>query len=63
MKKQKPLIQTNPHLKNPKKYRKALIMSVASSTAFETGASVESIVRALTGKGERKQVKKPRKTA
>ena len=31
-----------------------------SSTAIETGAAVESIVRALTGKGKRKQAKKPR---
>ena len=60
MKKQKPLIATNPYLRNPKKYRKALILSVASSTAIETGASVKSIVRTLTGKGKRKQAKKPR---
>ena len=60
MKKQKPLIKTNPYLKNPKKYRKALLLTVASSTAIETGASVESIVRTLTDKGKRKQAKKPR---
>jgi hypothetical protein len=36
-----------------------LILSVASSTAFETGASVESIIRTLTGKEKRKQAKKP----
>jgi hypothetical protein len=57
--KKTPLIETNPHLKNPKKYRKALILSVASSTAIETGASVESIVRTLTGKRKKKQGKKP----
>ena len=45
--KNKPLIETNPHLKIPAKYRKALIVNVASSTAVETGASVESIVRIL----------------
>jgi len=39
----KPLIETNPHLKDPAKYRKALIAKVASSTAIETGASIESI--------------------
>jgi hypothetical protein len=57
--KNKPLIETNPYLRNPKKYRKALIFSVASSTAIETGASVESIVRTLTGKEKRKQAMKP----
>jgi hypothetical protein len=60
MKKQKPLIETNPYLSNPKKYRKALILSVASSTSIETGAAVESIARTLTGKGKKKQAKKPR---
>ena len=58
--KNKPLIETNPHLKVQAKYRRALILSVASSTAIETGASVESIVRTLTGKGKRKQAMKPR---
>ena len=45
--KQKPLIETNPYLCDPEKLRKALITSVASSTAIETGASVESIARML----------------
>ena len=45
--KNKLLIETNPHLKDPAKYRKALIANVASSTAVETGASVESIARIL----------------
>jgi len=45
---EKPLIETNPHLKIPDKYRKALIINVATSTAVETGAPVESIVRTLT---------------
>lgn len=60
MKKQKPLIETNPYLKNPKKYRKALILSVASSTAIETGASVESIRKALSGQSTEKPIKKKR---
>lgn len=60
MKKQKPLIETNPYLRNPKRYRKALTLSVASSTAIETGASVESIVRMLTDASRRKRIKKPR---
>jgi len=58
--KSKRLIETNPHLKVPENYQKALIANVASSTAIETGASVESIVRRLTGKGKRKQAMKPR---
>lgn len=45
--KQKPLIETNPYLRDPEKFRKALITSVASSTAIETGATVASIVRML----------------
>ena len=45
--KQKPLIETNPYLRDPEKFRKALITSVASSTAVETGAPVETIARML----------------
>ncbi len=44
---QKPLIETNPYLRDPEKFRKALITSVASSTAIETGAPVAEIVRVL----------------
>ena len=54
----KPLIETNPHLKDPAKYRKALLANVASSTAVETGASVESITRILAEPDEPSQVKK-----
>lgn len=43
----KPLIDTNPWLRDPEGFRKALITSVASSTAVETGASVASIARRL----------------
>lgn len=46
--KNKPLIETNPHLKAPANYRKALFANVASSTAIETGAPVASIIRILT---------------
>ena len=45
--KHKPLIETNPYLRDPEKFRKALITSVASSTAIETGASIMSIARML----------------
>lgn len=44
---QKPLIETNPYLRDPEKFRKALIKSVASSTAIETGAPVAAIARML----------------
>lgn len=44
----KPLIETNPYLRDPERRRKGLIMSAASSTAIETGAKVETIARALT---------------
>jgi hypothetical protein len=44
---QKPLIETNPYLRDPEKFRKALITSVASSTAIETGAPIASIARML----------------
>ncbi len=45
--KQKPLIETNRYLRDPAKFRKALIKSIASSTAIETGAPVESVARML----------------
>lgn len=44
---QRPLNETNPYLRDPEKFRKALITSVASSTAIETGAPIASIVRML----------------
>ena len=47
----KSLLETNPYLKLPEKYRQALITNVASSTAVETGASIDSIIRKLK-KGE-----------
>jgi hypothetical protein len=56
--KNKPLIETNQHLKVPEKYRKALIANVASSTAVETGASVESIARILAKPDKPAPVKK-----
>jgi len=51
----KPLIETNPHLRDPKKYKKALIVNVATSTAIETGKSSKSIARML-----RKHTNQPR---
>ena len=43
----KPLIETNPYLRDREKRRKALIRSVASSTAIETGAAVADVERML----------------
>lgn len=54
----KPLIETNPYLKAQAQYRKALITNVASSTAVETGASVESIARILAEPGKTPALKK-----
>ena len=51
---QKPLIETNPYLRDPEKFRKALITSVASSTSIETGVPVASIARMLE-KGVKRQ--------
>ena len=55
----KPLVETNPYLKVPEKYRKALIVNVSTSTAIETGAPVESIARTLAARQEAKRVKQP----
>lgn len=44
----KSLFETNPYLKDAVKYRDMLITSVASSTAIETGASVEEIKKQLS---------------
>jgi hypothetical protein len=60
---QKPLIETNPHLRDPEKFRKALITNVSSSTSVETGASVESIARALIEGSQPHTVKKPQGSA
>lgn len=52
------LLETNPYLKDPDKYQKALITNVSSSSAIETGASVESIVETLTASEVTSQIKK-----
>ena len=59
----RPLIETNPYLRDPEKFRKALITNVSSSTAVETGAPVESIARTLTESEKAKPVKKPQGSA
>jgi len=55
--KKKPLIETNPYLRDPEKLQKALDTSIASSTAIETGAPIESIVRMLQEREETKPLK------
>lgn len=45
--KKKSLMDTNLYLRDPQRFRKALIANVSSSTAIETGASISSIVRVL----------------
>ena len=59
---QKPLIQTNRYLRDPEKFRRALIANVSSSTAVETGATVDSIAQMLAG-SNKAPVKKPRGSA
>jgi len=56
----KPLIETNPYLKAPEKYRKALIANVASSTAIETGVPAEEIARILIQTGKVEPAKTPK---
>ena len=45
--KRKPLSQTNPHLRDAKAAKRRLIRSIASSTAIETGESVQAIEEKL----------------
>ncbi len=61
--KQKPLIETNPYLRDPEKFRKALITNVSSSTAVETGAPVESIEHTLVEGNKHQPLKKPQGSA
>ena len=46
----KPLIKTNPYLKDAARYQHDLITSVSSSTAIETGARVATIAKTLPRK-------------
>jgi hypothetical protein len=43
----KPLIETNPYLKDPVRYWGDLITSVSSSIAIETGACVADVAKIL----------------
>lgn len=46
----KPLSETNPYLKDPKRYEKFLLINVTSSTAIELGTVDASTVKALKNK-------------
>ena len=59
----KPLIETNPYLKEPEKYRQALITNISSSTSVETGVPAEEIARILTQTVKAEPVKKPKSSA
>ncbi|TAK84781.1 MAG: hypothetical protein EPO20_13140 [Betaproteobacteria bacterium] len=43
----KPLLETNPYLRDDEKRRKALVTNVSSNTAVETGRKPEAIARTL----------------
>jgi len=43
----KPLIETNPYLRDTDKRRKGLIINVSSNTSIETGRKAETIARTL----------------
>ncbi len=58
------LIETNPYLQGPEQYREALLSNVASSSAVETGAPVDTIVKTLRkASSKTHQIKKPRASA
>ncbi|MBI5213467.1 MAG: hypothetical protein HY957_08875 [Nitrospirae bacterium] len=59
----KSLLETNPYLKDPEKYRQALIINVSSSTAIETEESVESIIRKLTQSDKAEKIIKPHQSS
>ncbi len=46
----KPLIETNPYLRDPEQYEKSLFINVTTSTAVELGKVPASMIRALKNK-------------
>lgn len=56
---EKPLIETNPHLRDPDKFEKALVTNVASSTAIELGDLPVYIARALEKDTDLLEIIKP----
>ena len=44
---EKPLIETNPYLRNPEQYKKLLLINVGSSAAIEIGSFPAAITQEL----------------
>ncbi len=44
---EKPLVETNRHLRDPERYEQLLVMNVASSTAIELGHLPAALLHAL----------------
>ena len=44
---EKPLIETNPYLRDPEQYKKLLLINVGSSAAIEIGSFPASITQEL----------------
>jgi hypothetical protein len=59
----KPLIETNPYLKDAARYRRDLITAVSTSTAIETGARAGTIAKSLPSVPGPMSVKSPRRSA
>ena len=57
---EKPLIETNPYLKDPKQYERLLLINIGSSAAIELGSFPVEITREL--KTLRSQGIKPNKS-
>jgi len=53
-----PLSESNPHLRDPKKFREGLLENVASSTAIETGKKAAVVAQALRDSAKRRSVPK-----
>jgi hypothetical protein len=53
----KPLVETNPYLRDAAKRRDSLIANVSSSTSVETGRKPETIARALARDERAGQIK------
>ena len=59
----KPLIETNPYLKDAVRYRCDLITAASTSTAIETGARAGTIAKSLPPVPGPLPVKSPRRSA
>ena len=59
----KPLIETNPYLKDKARYYRDLITAVSTSTAIETGARPDTIAKSLPHLPARSPVKARRRSS